>query len=237
MMNKNLLSLLVLPLMFGACKTKCVEDLGIHASKEFTAKPFDEIKVDGPIRLVMRQDSSFKINIQADSAVMNIIKAEVSGHELALKLDPKQYCGQDSVIITAGIGSLKKLQSRGAGHIFTSSQINVNELNLDLSGATKVFLQLNAAKLTTKSDGTANITYVGQTSKHELTNRGALDLHAFDFVSGTSDISSEGVATIKVNVLNQLKINTTGSATISYKGSPKDIDEKKSGTYKLEKVN
>lgn len=237
MMNKQLLYLLVLPVLFTACKSKCVEDLGIHATRDYALKPFDEIKVSGPIRLVMRQDSTYKVNVQADSAVIEMVKVEVSGHGLELKLDAKKYCGKDSIIISAGIGDLKKLNADGAGHIYTSSLIHVNDLEMNLSGATMLMLQMNAGRLTTTTDGTASVALLGQAGVHELKSKGAIQLTAFDFVTGVSDLRVEGVAKLKINVLNELKINSTGSADISYKGSPKKLEEKKSGTYKLEKVN
>jgi hypothetical protein len=237
MMKKNLLYLLAIPLLFSACKSKCVEDLGISATRDYTLKPFDEIKLSGPIRLVMRQDSSYKVNVRADSAVIGLVKVEVSGHALELKLDAKSYCGKDSIIISAGIGDLKKLKSEGAGHIYTSSLINVNELDMNLSGATMLMMQMNAAKLITTTDGAANLALLGQAGVYQLKSKGAVEVTAFDFVTGVSDINLEGVAKLKINVLNELKINSTGSATISYKGSPKKLEEKKTGTYKLEKVN
>jgi len=236
-MNRKLLYLLIFPVLITACKSKCIEDLGIHSTRDYTLKPFDEIKVSGPIRLVMRQDSSFKVNVQADSSVIGLVKAEVSGHRLDLKLDAKQYCGKDSIIISAGIGALKKIESDGAGHIYTSSLINVGDLELDLSGATMLMMQMNAAKLTTTTDGAANIVLLGQAGAHQLKSKGAVELTAFDFVTGVSDLTLEGVAKLKINVLNELKINSTGSSSISYKGSPKNVEEKKTGTYKLEKVN
>ncbi|SEB15251.1 Putative auto-transporter adhesin, head GIN domain [Pedobacter hartonius] len=236
-MNRKLLYLLIFPVLITACKPKCIEDLGIHSSRDYTLKPFDEIRLSGPIRLVMRQDSSFKVNVQADSSVIGLVKAEVSGHRLDLKLDAKQYCGKDSIIISAGIGALKKIESDGAGHIYTSSLISVGDLELDLSGATMLMMQMNAAKLTTTTDGAANIVLLGQAGVHQLKSKGAVELTAFDFVTGVSDLTLEGVAKLKINVLNDLKINSTGSSSISYKGSPKNLEEKKTGTYKLEKVN
>jgi len=47
----------------------------------------------------------------------------------------------------------------------------------------------------------------------------------------------EGVTKMKINVLNGLKVKSSGSTDISYKGSPEKLEEKKSGTYKLTKVN
>ena len=236
-MNKNLLYILTLPFFIAGCSTKCIEDLGIQSNRAYTVKPFNEIKLDGPIKLVLLQDSSFRINVQADSAVIGSVKAEVRGQQLELKLDANSYCGSDSIVVSAGIGALKKIKADGASNISTSALINVEELKMELSGATALKMQMNAAKLITTTDGEANLELTGQAGVHEVKSKGSIQLNAFDFVTGTSDLNLEGVAKLQVNALNELKIKSTGSAGISYKGSPKKITEKNSGTYKLDKVN
>ncbi|MBB5623811.1 hypothetical protein HDE69_004899 [Pedobacter cryoconitis] len=237
MMKKLFLFSLALPLLFTACKTKCVEDSGLHSSKEFTVKPYNEIVVSGPIKLLMRQDSSFKVNIQADSNVIGLIKAEVNKNGLVIELDPKKYCGKDSIIVSAGIGELKTLEAKGASHIYTSSRINVNDLDVKSSGATTINLELNAGKLTTTTDGEAHINLIGQAGVHQVKSKGVIQMNAFDFITGIYSLDVEGVGKLNINVLNELKAKTSGATTIYYKGNPKKVDENKSGVAKLEKVN
>jgi hypothetical protein len=38
-------------------------------------------------------------------------------------------------------------------------------------------------------------------------------------------------------VLNELTVKTEGASEVYYKGNPKEVNEKKSGAAKLEKVN
>jgi len=237
MMNRKALYLIALPLVFTACKTKCVEDLGIHAVRSTTVKPYDEIKLSGPIKLILRQDSSFGVNVEADSSVIALVKTDVSGHELTVKLDDGKYCGKDSIIVSAGIGDLKKLTSSGAAKVYTSSAIHVNQLDLKLDGASKVNMDLVAGKLITSTEGSAQINLSGQAGSHTLKSKGTIELNAFSFITGVYDLNIDGVGKLKVNVLNDLNIKTSGAAEIQYKGSPKNIKEKQSGTYKLEKVN
>lgn len=235
-MKKTALYLLVLPLFFAACKSKCKEDLGIHSSRDFTVKPFDEVKVSGPIKLIMRQDSSFKINILADSNAIGLVKAEVSGSKLTVKLDGN-YCGKDSVIVNAGIGDLKKLTADGPSKVYTASGIIVNTLDVELTGAVKLNLDVSAMKLTTTTNGAAVINLLGQAGVHQVKSTGSIRLNAYAFVAGIYNLDLNGVSDLKINALNDLKIKTSGAADIRYKGNPKNIQEKQSGTYKLEKVN
>ena len=236
-MKKIALYIIAIPLLFAACKSKCVEDLGIHSSKDLSLKPYDEIKVSGPIKLLLRQDSTYKLNIGADSSVIGMVKADVSGHELTLKLDAEKYCGKDSIIITAGIGDLKKLSAAEAVKVYTTSKINLNDITINLSGATLLKLDINAGKLTLNNDGAAAINLIGQAGAHVLKSKGTLNLDAFDFAAGIYDLDIEGAGKANINVLNDLKVRTTGATEIYYKGNPKNVDEKKSGVSKLQKVN
>jgi len=236
-MNKITIGILAIPFLLTACQTKCVEDSGITATKELPVKPYDEIKVSGMVKLILRQDSSFKLNIQADSNAMALVKADVSGHELTLKMDPKKYCGTDSIIVTAGIGELKKITAGEAVKVYTASKIIVNEISINLSGATRINMDLNAAKLKLNNDGAASINLSGQAGASELTSKGSLSLNAFDFVTGMNSLDIEGAGKARINVLNNLKVRTSGATEIYYRGNPKNVDEKKTGVSKLEKVN
>jgi len=237
MMKKTALYLLMLPVFFAACKSKCVEDLGVHSSRDLTVKPFDELKVSGPVKLIMRQDSSFKINILADSNAIGLVTTAVSGNQLTVKLDAKKYCGKDSVIVNVGIGDLKKLEAEEASKVYTASGIIVNTLDMKLKGAVKLSMDISAMKLTTTTDGAASMVLLGQAGEHDIKSTGSISLNAFAFVAGKYDLDMNGVSDLKINALNDLIIKTAGAADIRYKGNPKNIKEKQSGTYKLEKVN
>jgi hypothetical protein len=235
-MNKITTGILVIPFLLAACQTKCVEDSGISATKELPVKPYDEIKVSGAVKLILRQDSSFKLNIQADSNAIGLVKASVSGHELSLKMDPEKYCGTDSVIVTAGIGDLNKITAGEGVRVYTASKIIVNDITLNLSGSTRINLDMNAAKLKLNNDGAASINLSGQAGASELTSKGSISLNAFGFVTGINKLDIEGAGKARINVLNDLKVRTSGATEIYYRGNPK-VDEKKTGVAKLEKVN
>jgi hypothetical protein len=229
--------ILAIPLFMVACKPKCIEDSGKHITKDVSLKVFDEIKVSGPLKLVLRQDSSYTLQLSADSNLVDQIKTEVSGGEFKVSLDPKVYCGSDSVVVHVGIGELKKLAADKNSQVFGEGMIYVNKLDIDLHDTTSVNLSLNAAVLSTSLDGKTQLTLSGQTGKHELESKGSLVLNAFDFVSGMYDLDIEGLGRSNINVLNELKVKTSGSSEIYYKGSPKSVNEKKNGVSKLEKVN
>lgn len=223
--------------ILSSCSSKCIEDSGKHIIKDATVKPFDEIEISGPIKLVLKQDSSFAITISADSNILEEIKPDVSGHTFKVSLDPMKYCGTDSIIIHAGIGALKVIKATGSSKVYTDGKIYLGDIDLDLTGAPDLNLNMNAANVKTEVDGAAKIILTGQAGSHKVESKGMLNLDAFSFVVGVYDLDIEGTGKSSINVLNDLKVNTSGASEIYYKGSPKNVSEKKSGTAKLEKVN
>ena len=237
MMNKLTYLLLALPLMFSACKTNCVEDAGIRVEREEAFKEFDKLEVRGPIKVIIRQDTSYKVRITADSNIVEDVKASVSSGTLKLKLDPEKYCGSDTIVVYAGVKYLKDIRLEPGSNIASSGLLNLKDVELTLNGDTEADLELTAIKMVTSVDGTAKITLRGQAGAHELKSTGSLTLDAFDFIVAKYDLNVEGLNKANINVLNDLNIETTGNSEIFYKGSPQNINKKKTGNAKLEKVN
>ncbi len=236
-MKRISLLLLALPLLFTACKTACVEDSGIRVERSETFKEFDELEVRGPIKVVVRQDSSYKITISADSNIVGDVKASVGSNTLKLKLDPEKYCGQDTIVVYAGVRTLKAIRLEDGSKVSSDALLNLRDLDLTLNGTTAVDMELSAFKLTTSVDGTATITLRGQAAEHNLKSTGALKLDAFDFIVAKVSLNTEGVNKANINVLNDLNVETSGTSEVHYKGSPKNINKKKAGIAILEKVN
>ncbi len=236
-MKKLSFLFLTIPVLFSACTSKCIEDSGIHITKNLTLNIFDEIKVSGPLKLVLHQDSSYSLQLSADSNLIDQIKTDVSGGEFRVTLDPEKYCGTDSIVVHAGIGELKKLTADNKSQVFGEGIIYAADLKISLSDTTIITLNLNTANLKTEVDGKAKINLSGQTGKHEFKSKGAIELNAFNFVAGYYNLDLEGVGKSNINVLNELKIKTSGASEIYYKGSPNKVDEKKNGIGKLQKVN
>ena len=236
-MKKLLAIVLAIPVLLAGCSTGCIEDSGIRVAKGSVVKPFDKIDVGGAFKLVLNQDSTYGIKIEADSNIIENVKVDVSGSELRIKMKEGSYCGSDSIVVYAGIGELKKLSAAGAMKVVTNGIINTGDLEMNFAGSTDVSLSLNAGKLTTGIEGVGKLKLNGQAGVHKLSTEGSADVDAFNFVAGVYDVHITGSGKANINVLNELRVDTEGSSEIYYKGNPKKVNEKKAGATKLEKVN
>ena len=72
----------------------------------------------------------------------------------------------------------------------------------------------------------------GSTQEAEYSVAGSGDLFASDFVAKKASASVAGSGDIKCHATDFLKVRTSGSGSVGYKGNP-ELDYPKKGLYKL----
>lgn len=167
--------------------------------------------------------------------MIQYIRTDVSGDKLKIAAK-KDICAKKAISIVIGVRNLESIKGSGATEIASDGKLNVKDLVLNLSGAGRVNLDLNAATLTTKGSGINDITLKGQASSHTVNLSGSGKLNAFDFVVGKYDIETTGLGECRINVLTDLNVHSTGAADIQYKGNPANVNTSKSGAATIKKV-
>ena len=116
--------------------------------------------------------------------------------------------------------------------------IKVNDVDFDISGSGKIFIdKLKADKLNLDISGSGSITLAGtdKLQKMKFNISGSGDIHACDLeVSDIEgDISGSGTACVWAK--DALDAEISGSGRISYKGNPRKIYTNTSGSGRVKK--
>lgn len=120
----------------------------------------------------------------------------------------------------------------GSGDI-NSSDITCNDLQVSVAGSGGMKLNnvtANFTKASVAGSGTAILS--GSTQEAEYSVAGSGDLFASDFVAKKASASVAGSGDIKCHATDFLKVRTSGSGSVGYKGNP-ELDYPKKGLYKL----
>lgn len=120
----------------------------------------------------------------------------------------------------------------GSGDI-NGSDIVCRNLTASVAGSGDMKLSNVTADFTKASvagSGTAAIS--GSTQEAEYSVAGSGDLYASDFVAKKASASIAGSGDIKCHATDFLKVRTSGSGSVGYKGNP-ELDYPKKGLYKL----
>jgi hypothetical protein len=227
--NKLAALLLLSLITLNACNIDCTEGSGRQVSEKRNIDNFENIDLRGVIKLEIIQDGTTSLEITADDNILPELKTSVSGNTLEIGLEGS-YCNVGNISIVLHTKRLNGIDASGTSEIVSNTIINSDEFKLNLSGASKVTLKLNTGNLSTESSGSSSINLIGQARKHDIDMSGATKLSALDFVVNDYNIESSGSSNCQINVMSTLNANTSGASEIIYKGSPKDIVNKKSGS-------
>jgi hypothetical protein len=240
-MKKSLFILMALTsgvslLLLSSCRLGCVRGDGNQTTETRKVTDFTRVEVSGEFKVNLKQDSSSSLTINADDNLLKYIKTTVNGGKLHI-YTKKNICSSGPMIINVGIHNITDVDASGAVEINSVGKIVTKDIHFDLSGATKVTMDLNAANVHTEGSGATRINLTGQASSHHVELTGAGRVNAFDFVVGDYNIDNSGATKCEINVLNSLNVHTSGASKIQYRGNPKTINNDKSGASSIDKVN
>jgi hypothetical protein len=222
--------------LLSSCHIGCIKGSHNQITDKRQIGNFEKIDVSGGFVINMKQDSSNTLTVTADDNVMKYIRTEVSGTKLRI-FTRKDICGDKPIAIDLGVKNLKEIKGSGAVELVSEGRVAVQDLKLELSGASKVDMDLNAANIKTKASGATEINLKGQATSHDLHVSGAGKIFATDLVVGSYKIETSGAVNCKINVLKSLITNTSGASEIQYKGNPETIKTHKSGASEIKHID
>ncbi|BAU55180.1 head GIN domain-containing protein [Mucilaginibacter gotjawali] len=239
MMKKIQITILALVAGFtafglSACNLNCIHGSGHQVSEDRNVGQFSRISISGGYKVTLKQDSTFAIKITADDNLLKYIKTNLQGDKLRI-YSKKSFCN-GLILVTIGVKNLEEIKASGAVEVDGDGKLVTRDLAINLSGATKVNLDLNAANVTTTGSGATELNLKGQATSHNINISGVGHVYALDFVVGTCGIESSGASHCEVNVLNNLNVHSSGASEVKYKGHP-SISNDKSGASSIEQVN
>ncbi len=222
--------------LFSSCRIGCVKGSGHSETETRKIGSFTRLDIEGGYKVVLKQDSSEAITITADDNLLKYIHTSVSGGRLKI-YSRKNFCSKGPMLLTIGIKHLEQLSAEGGIEIKSDGKLNVQDLKMNFAGATKTTLDLNAAGVYTEGSGATEMHLSGQAASYGVNLTGSGNVKAYDFIVGDYSVESTGAGDFEINVLKSLKVNTTGAATVKYKGNPSNIQTDKTGASNVTKVD
>jgi hypothetical protein len=220
----------------SSCVFHCVKGSGNKVTDSRKVNDFDKLHIEGGFKVVLKQDSSLSLKITADDNLLKYIKVSDDDHRLHIYTQ-KQFCNTGQITLYIGVRNLEEIKASGAVELEGDGKIVTKDLRLNLSGATKITMDLNAARVTTSGSGATELNLKGQATSHDIELNGVGHIYALDFVVGSCNIETSGAGHSDVNVLNSLSVHSSGASEVRYRGNPSSVTNDKSGASSVEKIN
>lgn len=207
-----------------------------NVSKQERELPaFTSIEAGSAFTIVLEQGSPSKVVVETDDNYQEKIETTVSGDKLTISSLGMKNPTLMKVWITAP--EIKEMEIYGAARLSSTGVITASKLDLELSGATRVELDLNVEELDSDLSGAAKVILKGNATRHDADISGAVNLNAFGLKTLTSELDLSGASKASVNALNQLSASLSGASSLSYYDEDQVKKISKTGDYNITPVS
>ncbi len=203
---------------------------------------FNKIQHKGGLNyeITLRKADASKIEIWSDE--YDVKKIDISAENGTLRIEDeenklKSMSKNDRLKIYATIyyTELSEISSRGVLNLSHEGTLKSDKLQIDLSGAGKMDLNLDVEKLLVSMSGASNLTFTGKAAYQEMEVSGAGNIRAENLEGKEGEIRVSGVGNVKVNISESLEAQVSGVGNIRYKGNPERLISKANGIGNIKK--
>ncbi len=222
-------------ILLSSCMVLGEHGNGNVVKQERKVPSYNAIDVSGTFDIILSQGATQSVTVEADDNLMKIIKTRVEDGKLIIESEkPIQHASSLKVYIT--ITELKSLELSGAVNAITEGRLTLPELSIEGSGASDSKFDIDVQKLDVDCSGGSKLRFRGMASKVHMEVSGAVDLYAYDLVAEDFHLEISGAGKAQVNVTGELNVDISGAGTVRYKGTPGKLIENVSGAGSIKKA-
>ena len=190
------------------------------STKTIELPNFKTVTLDTIGNFYLIPDSKHRIVIEAEPKLISKFSAKVVDGKLKVFAN-SNFSTDKAINIKVYLPVLNKLVTQSSGDIQLDG-FQVDDLDLIVSGSGTVKATgIKVKRLKIRLDGASDIEISGSAASLDISNDGAGEFEAGDFIVSNAIASLQGSGDIKLHVLDNLNASIKGSGTITYKGNPK----------------
>jgi Putative auto-transporter adhesin, head GIN domain len=212
-MKKSLALLFVALIGFGCSFAQSRETRSVGT--------FSKISFRVPGKLVLRQGTPQKVELEGSKELLSKIETETKGDKLVIGNEEKWNWGwswsdNDRVMVYITVKDITGVSVSGSGELVTEGKVTTNMLDLSVSGSGS--LQMDAS--------------VSGNMEADVSGSGRIDVKG-SCQNFNSDISGSGKILVALSASQTIDVDISGSGKMEASGTAKEIKTEISGSGKV----
>lgn len=197
----------------------CVKGEGNIVTQEINVSEFTGVKLEIAADIYITQGDAFVVSVTGQQNIINELERDVNNGTWEVEFDRcvKNY---DELTIHITMPEIDYLAISGSGTMYSQNTLDVDELDLKISGSGDMILDLNAYKVDATISGSGQMKLDGITEIAEYKISGSGDYHAFGLQADIVEVKISGSGNAEVLAIDYLKVEITGSGDVFYRGTP-----------------
>lgn len=199
-----------------------VKGSGNLKKEQRNVNAFSKIDVSRGIQVIARQGSaSSTIALEADDNILPYIETKIIGSKLIITIKENvnvQTKSPMKVYVTAP--EISEFEVSSAARVTGDGVWKANAMEIDLSSAGKVELNLNVGELKIDVSSAADAVLEGDVNKLEAEISSAAKLNASQLAAKIADVEVSSAAKASIQVTEELRYDVSSAASLKYSGEP-----------------
>lgn len=220
-------------LILFACGKKTIGGKGRVIFQERNIKGFKAVSIKGAYDVYLKKGNSESVIIEADSNLMSIIETDLYDSILSI-FNTKNIIRSKELKLYITCPKLNSISFSGATELACDSGMEFKDLNINISGAGRIDMDMTLNYLNTIISGGAELNFRGKANTLDITITGAGNLNAPKFETQNCKIDISGFGRAKINVIKKLEVNISGAGKVDYSGNP-EVKQSITGAGKVRK--
>jgi hypothetical protein len=199
-------------------------------TKQYDFVDFTAVEVSSAFEFEARQSNAFSINITADDNIIDYVQVAEDGQTLTIGLRNARAIRFVTLKASITMPQLRGLTVSGASRGSISGFSSVDDVNMMLSGASRVMGDMTAGNIEFDVSGASTVQLEGSADDMVADVSGASHFNLDDFIVDNADVNISGASSGTVNLTGRLDANVSGVSRLWYIGEPAMGDINVSGT-------
>lgn len=187
-------------------------------SRQFDARDFTDIDASGAFVIRLQKGDSFKIVADGREKDMDDLRVETEGGVLKVSMKRgKLFSWNNSraVGLTITMPTVKGMKLTGASRASLTGFGRLNDLDIDLTGASRVVADADVNTLKIDLTGASKATLRGRADNLEADLSGACRLDATEMTINRANIDANGASHAELGTVTNLDTETSGASRVT----------------------
>lgn len=181
---------------------------------------FNALSVSSAFEVEISVGSTESLEIIAEDQFIDDIITEVRDGTLVIRMretrETRRMRDSPKAILT--VKSLERINASGAVALKTRDILKGKKLDLELSGASVLNIEMQVEELYIEASGACVINLEGEANEQIVKTSGATVYSAYDLKSENADIRVSGAGSANVFVTGKLDVHASGASSVRYRG-------------------
>jgi hypothetical protein len=197
---------------FNFSFNKKVKGSGNLVTEARDIKGFKGVDVSGVFQIEITAQKDFAVEVEADDNLISLIKTEVRDGVLHIETK-KRISTNNGLKLRISAPDIENIDASGVSKVSLIGVKN-NELRVDTSGASKVNVN-------------------GETARLLIDVSGASSIDAENLRTEAATVNASGASHVSLFATSELRSDASGASKIIYSGNPITVEKKTSGASSI----